>query len=288
MTPTPHSGVQASAPHDGCSSEFCSYAFWALASVQDVLDELERGADPVKVNEDGMASLHMAAQYSTREVVELLLDHGADVNARVQSLDDYRGATPLHMALMGNQDPGVITALLEWGADIDAQDAIGMTPLQGAHFVGPEMVALLLESSPDDGCSSALCNDAFWHDANLQDVLDELERGADLSAVNDDGMAALHLAAKYSSPEIVELLLDHGAEVNARVQFPNPDDVYRESSRSTPLHLAVQHNADPAVTAALLDRGADVHLQNARWETPLHLASDSRPDVLALLLERYP
>ena len=228
VTPTPHSGVQESTAHDDCSSAFCDSSFWSFASVQDVLDELERGADPVKVNEDGMAPLHMAVQYSTPEVVELLLEHGADVNARIQSLDDYRDATPLHMALMGNQDPEVITALLEWGADIDAQDAIGMTPLQGAHFVGPEMVALLLGSSPEDGCRSALCNDAFWRDANLQDVLDELERGADLSAINDDGMTPLHLAAKYSGPEIVELLLDHGAEVNARVQFPDPDDVYRE------------------------------------------------------------
>ena len=80
----------------------------------------------------------------------------------------------------------------------------------------------------------------------------------------------------------------NGADINARVHFPDPDDVYRDSNRSTPLHLAVQHNADPAVTAALLDRGADIHLQNAKWATLLHLASDAHPDVVALLLERYP
>ena len=283
---TPQPETRAAAQDDECSSEFCSYSFWSVATAQDVLNELHRGAGLGRVNEDGMAPLHLAAGYSSREVVELLLHHGADVNARVRSQDDYRDATPLHLAIEGNQDPEVITALLEWGADIDAQNALGMTPLLMAHFAGPEIVALLLGSHPEEICGSTLCNDEFWHDASLQGVIDELERGANLSEINGNGMSPLHLAAQYSSPEIVELLLDHGADINARVN--SPEDAFQESNGSTPLHLAVQHNANPGVTAALLERGADVRIQNANWVTPLQLASDAHPDVLALLLERYP
>ena len=129
----------------------------------------------------------------------------------------------------------------------------------------------------------------FWHDANLQNVLNELERGADLSVINDDGMTPLHLAAKYSSPEIVELLLDYGADVNARVHISPTPTICTEKLAAQLLCIwpcsTMRIRRSPG---RLLDRGADIHLQNARWETPLHLASDSRPDVLALLLERYP
>ena len=280
------SATRASTQDEQCSSVFCSSSFWSVASAQDVLDELHRGTDLGEVNEDGMAPLHLAAGYSSREVVKLLLDHGADIDARVRSHDDNRDATPLHMAIVDNKDPEVITELLEWGADIDVQNDLGMTPLQMVHFAGPEVVALLQGSHPADGCSSALCSDAFWHGASLQDVIEELGRGASLSAINDNGMSPLHLAAQYSRPEIVELLLDHGADIDARVNLP--EDAFQDSNRSTPLHLAVQHNADPGVTEALLERGADVHIQNANWVTPLQLASDAHPDVLALLLERYP
>ena len=151
---------------------------------------------------------------------------------------------------------------------------------------GPEFVELILESSPVEICGSAFCDDAFWQDANLGDVRDELVTGASVSGVNDEGVSPVHLAAKHSSPEIVELLLDHGAEVNARVRSPGDD--FWESDGATPLHLAVQYNADPRVTEALLERGADIRLQSANWASPLDLASESHPAVFALLLERFP
>ena len=65
--PTPHPEDQGPTQDDDYSSAFCSNSFWSFASVQDVLDELERGADLAKVNEDGMAPLHMAAQFATPE-----------------------------------------------------------------------------------------------------------------------------------------------------------------------------------------------------------------------------
>jgi ankyrin repeat protein len=79
----------------------------------------------------------------------------------------------------------------------------------------------------------------------------------------------LHWAAENGLVEIARLLLDQGAEVNARDNFAN-----------TPLHLAVRH---PAMVELLLARGAQVGARNAFGNTALHLAVGDRRVVELLL-----
>ena len=56
---------------------------------------------------------------------------------------------------------------------------------------------------------------------------------------------------------------------------------------NTPLHWVAPHNANPAVMALLLDRGAAVDARNEKGETPLHRAAhNANPAVMALLLDR--
>jgi ankyrin repeat protein len=79
----------------------------------------------------------------------------------------------------------------------------------------------------------------------------------------------LFWAAENGLTQIATLLLDQGADVNARDNFSN-----------TPLHMAVHH---PDMVELLLARGAEVNARNAFGDTPLHLAvSDLR--VVELLL----
>jgi ankyrin repeat protein len=80
---------------------------------------------------------------------------------------------------------------------------------------------------------------------------------------------ALHWAAENGLTEIAKLLLDQGAEVNARDNFAN-----------TPLHLAVRF---PEMVELLLARGAQVGARNAFGNTPLHLAVGDRRVVELLL-----
>ena len=70
-------------------------------------------------------SLHEAAEHGRKPVVEWLLDHGAEVNAK-----DKNGDTPLHFAaFFGHRD--VAELLLANQAEINAKDSNGVTPL---HF----------------------------------------------------------------------------------------------------------------------------------------------------------
>ena len=95
-----------------------------------------------------MVPLHHAASEGDKEAVELLIDSGADVNARCTDADDiHDGNTPLHFAAHGHF--GCISHLLAAGADPNISNSAGQTPLYSTvlwSFV-EEFEALL-----DGGC----------------------------------------------------------------------------------------------------------------------------------------
>ena len=104
-----------------------------------------------------------------------------------------RGATPLHRATTGkNADPAAAAALLAAGADADARDERGRTPLhRAAHNPDPAVVAALLKAGADvNACAGKLYG----------------------------GMTPLHRAAarRNANPAVVAALVAAGADVNAR------------------------------------------------------------------------
>lgn len=97
-------------------------------------------------SEDGWTPLHLAAHFGSTEVAELLLAHGADVEARSRSRE---GNTPLHAAVAGKQ-PSLVDLLIARGADVDAADAGGWTALNiAAHEGVPAIIESLLRAGAD-------------------------------------------------------------------------------------------------------------------------------------------
>ena len=101
----------------------------------------------------------------------------------------------------------------------------------------------------------------------------------------------LHWAAAFAAPAVVEFLLDQGADTEAEIEknderFP-ADERFRFVSKSTPLHLAVRYNDDPAVVKLLLDWGANIKARNGGHFTPLSVAAtyNEDPAVVKLLLD---
>ena len=106
------------------------------------------GADLDVRGQYGRNPLHAAAYSENFEVVRILIDYDpAYVNARSES-----GSMPLHWALRGHnlKDGSVLRLLLENGANVNAQNQDGRTPLHVASFDGVlEVVRLLLEHGAD-------------------------------------------------------------------------------------------------------------------------------------------
>jgi hypothetical protein len=139
------------------------------------------GADPDIRGRDGRKPLLAAAYSGNFEVVRILIKYDpADISARSENR-----STPLHWASTGHHfnDGSVLRLLLEHGADINALDKRGWTPLFVASINGALEVVRLL-----------------------------LEHGADVEAKDNNGKTALQKAADQGHDEVVELLREHGAK----------------------------------------------------------------------------
>ena len=106
---------------DTCG-EVCTPEFWRN-SAQAEIEAALRDVDVRSRNETGTTPLHGAAGWGTPENIRILLEAGANVNAR--RIED--GRTPLHYAAAYGT-PENVFALLELGADGTAEDEFGQTP----------------------------------------------------------------------------------------------------------------------------------------------------------------
>ena len=120
----------------------------------------------------------------------------------------------------------------------------------------------------------------FWSQSSVGQVREKRPDKSDL-----------HWAAAFAAPAVVEFLLDQGADTEARIEkkdkrFP-ADKRFPFVSGSTPLHLAVRYNDDPAVVKLLLDWGASIKKLDAASYPPLSVAAryNEDPAVVKVLLD---
>jgi ankyrin repeat protein len=195
----------------------------------DVLLLLDAGADP-DTRQRPYAALHCAVMARKVELARILLDAGADVNVR----SDRHQRTPLHYAVDhadARIDSGVGTTLvrllLNRGAEVDAADFEGGTPLYVASWRGSVAAVRLLAShgaeldrGPTHG-STPLASAAAELDLHGVEAL--LSLGADPNRANLEGITAVHLVVRAlrenrdSRPAavgILDALIRHGADPN--------------------------------------------------------------------------
>ncbi|MEQ9404637.1 MAG: ankyrin repeat domain-containing protein [Cyclobacteriaceae bacterium] len=115
--------------------------FFGHLSLVEIL--IQKGADPniSANNQFRVTPLHSACAISNYEIADILLKHGADVNARQMS-----GVTPLHSAAHNGQFE-ISDLLIKHGADVNAKMEDGRTPLSMAEEEGSEKVISLIRES---------------------------------------------------------------------------------------------------------------------------------------------
>ncbi|MCD6046295.1 MAG: ankyrin-3-like, partial [Gammaproteobacteria bacterium] len=163
---------------------------------------------------EGLTPLHCWARWDEGDnpTAQLLLDKGADVNAK-----DKEGKTPLFYAV-NKKDVSRAQLLLDKGADVNAKDKEGNTPLFCAVHNKDVPLAQLL-----------------------------LDKGADVNAKDSDGLALLHLAVQKQDEPMVRLLLEKGADAN--VQYcKTPLDMVADKEGAI-AHLLQQYGGTTATLA---------------------------------------
>jgi ankyrin repeat protein len=224
----------------------------------------------------------MAIRYRNYILVEYLIDNNVDIEIR-NSIDQ----TPLHIATQYDLDITIL--LLDNGANLSAVDANGMSPLMTAtedHYEAMyngatdksfrnmyDMIQFLLGIGADihhrDGCNQTVLHHAIGEPDVVQLLLD---RGADISATDKGGATALIWASQTGRDDDIKILLNGGADVSVK-----------DNRGSTALLWASKINRKDIVEL-LLDAGSDITAEDNHGNTVLLQACSNNCSKLVKLL----
>jgi len=147
---------------------------------------------------DGWTALHLAAN---AEIAAMLIDAGADINARNRHKAYGPGNSPLSAATY-QQRLDVVRLLIERGANASQGDNAGFTPLHLAVASGYlEIAKVLLDAGADANARTGESGGARWGNKTLLDLL------ADADRRRDDGT----IVPPQADAEMGALLRQHGA-----------------------------------------------------------------------------
>jgi ankyrin repeat protein len=207
---------------------------------------LNSGASVNMVCMKGKTPLHVAARYKLHNIVLLLIQHNANVNAEIcRGASSDAGMTPLHMAcilprgaarLYPNLGP-IVKDLLKAGARVDPRDVEGSTPL------------ITLSQHKSDASY-----DAYVEAAQIALI----NAGADVNAMNREGKTPVMCAAEAGNTRFIEYLMSCGARINQRCEpeasVLSPHAEMR--SGATAIHFT-NNDGMSTILKKLVDLGAD-------------------------------
>ena len=218
---------------------------------------------------EGLTLLHIVAAAGTCEMVQALLDLGADIHARTNGFrldfcvlnhfikSSYEGYTPIHYAAhAGNIE--VIDFLLKKGANINASSyngsplhlACGLTSVDqfgNKHYLLPEKKYVTVCETENEP-----------HPASVVRLL--LDRGANINEKDaSKGRTALQIACYNGYTKTIELLVERGADFKTR-----------SYEGCTTLHYSFW-KCDFTACRLALEAGVDPNLKNTAGESPLDI-----------------
>lgn len=258
------------------SNKKCSAEEHQQAQLATVKLLLERGADPNIPNVQGEAALHTAARMGNVALAELLLKQGAAIDMLTEAVDDNQaqaGRSPLLLAARHNKSKRMLKFLLDQGANPNLQD-------QSPNYSALHYIAVTPRF--DDLKKELLL-------AELADLLLSHQADPNLASSEKSQQTALHFAARQNHPELVKILLKHGANPNqAAAKDVTPISLAAKAgyvdivillleagvdiNQSYALFHAAKCKTSTAVLELLVERGGDINFPDEHGVTPVFAA----------------
>ncbi|RMJ10401.1 hypothetical protein CDV36_009970 [Fusarium kuroshium] len=237
-----------------------------------VMRMLKHGVNPNEANSNGGYPIHLAATHLQLDVVNILFEHRADLNAMNRD-----GKIALQVALEACAAPrldflesGPVRSeahsvaarkrrrLSKWPQDIRNNPPIIEFP---KFHRCEEIAATLLDHGASPVSAESAAGGPPLHLACLigskQTIVKLLEKGANVNAIGGHFEHVLLIAIATNRPDLVAILLQHGADSN-----------YLHEYYGTPLHIAGKMHSTLSVKH-LLEHGADAAKRDADGNLPL-------------------
>lgn len=283
-------------------------------NVEEIRDLISRGILLDIEDDYGRGPLHIAVEFGHTEVVRILIESGADTEARTgRALHTYFGWTPLmSAAYWGNLE--AVDLLVKAGANVNAFESASrdnypvllIAITEGRITVVKQLIeyGADVNTTSEKRLSSPLYLATRYNHVELVNLF--ISMGSNVNGLDKESYSPLHAAAITGNPKIAKLLLDNGAHIESK-------STGGSIPGGTPLHVAayigqlefaqllVKHKANVnstsnygytplrravdggnlAMAKFLINKGADVNIQDNNGLTVLHIVAQTNMVSLA-------